>query len=138
MVSILIYTDSKEKAEILSTQFKSVFTPSISGKKYSAINKLNISLNGVTKLLQNINVSKASGPDHIPGKLLNELSNEIAQVLHTIFVQFINEGVTPSDWRLAYVTPIFKKENQWRNQGSRAPSPKYLCNYGPPQVKGPL
>ena len=54
----LIYTDSKDKAEILNAQFKSVFmqlkksiTPSISGKKYSAVGKLNISLNGVTKLL---------------------------------------------------------------------------------------
>ena len=112
-------TDSKEKAEILNAQFKSVFTklknsvtPSISGNKYSAIGKLTISLNGVTKLLQNINVSKASGPDHIPGRLLNELSNEIAPVLHTIFVQSINDGVIPSDWRLAYVTPVFKKGNK--------------------------
>ena len=63
---MVMYTDSKDKAEILDAQFKSVFTklkksitPSISGNKYSAIGKLNISLNGVTKLLQNINASKA-------------------------------------------------------------------------------
>ena len=44
--------NSKEKAEILNAQFKSVstklkksVTPSISGNKYPAIGKLNISLN---------------------------------------------------------------------------------------------
>ena len=42
-------------------------------KKYSAIGKLNILLNGVTRLLQNMNASRSSRPDYIPGKLL-ELS----------------------------------------------------------------
>ena len=67
-----MYTGSKDKSEMLNAQFKSVITklkkcitPSISGNKYSVIDKLNISLNGVTKLLQNINASKTSGPDHI-------------------------------------------------------------------------
>ena len=49
-----MYTDNKVKAETLNNQFKSVFTKksiiaSIYGKKYSAISKLNISPNGVTK-----------------------------------------------------------------------------------------
>ena len=73
-------------------EIKKSVTPSISGNKYSAIGKPNISLNGV---LQNINVSKASEPDHIPGRLLNELSTEIALVLHTIFVQSIKDGLIP-------------------------------------------
>ena len=78
-------------------------------KKYSAIGKLNISLNGVTKLLQDINASK---PDHIPGRLLRELSNMIATVFHTIFVQSINEGIISSDWSLAYIKHLFKKGNK--------------------------
>ena len=69
--------------------------PSIFGKKYSAIGKLNISLNGVAKLLiQNINASKAF--DYLL-RLLKNLSNKIALVLHTIFVQPISDGVIPSD-----------------------------------------
>ena len=56
MQSLLNCIDSKDKAEILNAQFKTVFTkleksitPSIFGKGYSAISKLDISLNGVTK-----------------------------------------------------------------------------------------
>ena len=38
--------------------------------------------------------------------------NEIGPVLHTIFVQSINDGVIPFGWSLAYVTPVFKKGNK--------------------------
>ena len=75
------------------TKVKKSLTLLIFGREYSVIGKLSISWNGVTKLLQNINASKSSGPDHIPGKLLKELSNEIAPVLHVIFVRSITDEV---------------------------------------------
>ena len=55
---------------------------------------------------------KTSGPVHIPGRLLKELSNKIALVFHIIFVQSINDGIFSSDWSLAYVTPVSNKGNK--------------------------
>ena len=46
-------------------------------KKILQLTKLNISMNGVTKLLQNINTSKSSGPDHIPGASFNTYSPSV-------------------------------------------------------------
>ena len=111
-----MYSDSQSKSEILNSQFKSVFTkitadatPKLPGNNYPSINQLNITLHGVQKLLENINVKKAAGPDNISGKILQTLSSELAPVLHFIFVQSLGSGVLPNEWSLANVSPIFKK-----------------------------
>ena len=70
--------------------------------KYSTIDKLNITLKVIP---QNTNASKASGPDHILGRLLKELAQCFIPYLCT-------DGVISSDWSLAYITPISKKGNK--------------------------
>ena len=111
-----LFTDRKPISEILNTQFKSVFTkktsskiPQMPGTSFPSINALNITEFGVFKLLDKIDVSKASGPDCIPGRILQNLARELAPVLHYIFDQSLNSGDLPADWTLANVAPIFKK-----------------------------
>ena len=109
-----LFTDRKPISEILNTQFKSVFTktskiPQMSGTSFPSINGLNITEIGVFKLLDKIDVSKASGPDCFPGRILQNLARELAPVLHYIFDQSLNSGDLPADWTLANVAPIFKK-----------------------------
>ena len=65
-----MYSDSSSKSEILNKQFQSVFTnktttasPRLFNNKYPSIGHLSISLKGVQKLLEKINISKAAGPD---------------------------------------------------------------------------
>ena len=49
---------------------------------------------GVQKLLEKINISKAAGPDLIPGRMLNMLAPELAPIVHAIFTQSLdNSGV---------------------------------------------
>ena len=79
------------------------------GTSFPSINGLNITEFGVFKLLDKIDVSKASGPDCIPGRILQSLARELAPVLHYIFDQSLNSGDLPADWTLANVAPIFKK-----------------------------
>ena len=111
-----LFTDRKPISEILNTQFKSVFTkktsskiPQMPGTSFPSINALNITEFDVFKLLDKIDVSKASGPDCIPGRILQNLARELAPVLHYIFDQSLNSGDLPADWTLANVAPIFKK-----------------------------
>ena len=59
-------------------------------------------------MLEKINISKAAGPDLIPGRLLNML----APIVHAIFTQSLDTGELPRDWSLANVAPIFKKGNR--------------------------
>ena len=114
-----MYSDSLSKSEILNKQFQSVFTkksttatPRLFSNKYPSIGKLSITLKGVQKLLEKINISKAAGPDLIPGRMLSMLAPELAPIVHAIFTQSLDTGELPRDWSLANVAPIFKKGNR--------------------------
>ena len=111
-----MFTDRKSISEILNTQFKSVFTkktsckiPELPGVTFPSIKDLKITEFGVFKLLDKIDVSKASGPDCIPGRILQNLARQLAPVLHFIFEQSLNTGDLPAEWTLANVASIFKK-----------------------------
>ena len=89
-----VITDSLTNAEILNSQFKSVFTPhsgntftQFLGTQCPKIKPLHISEHGVFMLLDRINLSKSSGPDKLPGRLLQCLAKEITPVVHYIFTQ---------------------------------------------------
>ena len=108
-----MFTDRKSISEILNTQFKSVFTkktsseiPELPGVTFHSIKDLKITEFGVFKLLDKIDVSKASGPDCIPGRILQNLARELN---YLIFEQSLNTGDLPAEWTLANVAPIFKK-----------------------------
>ena len=103
-------TDSLSKAEILNSQFKSVFTPqSGNTSQCPQIKPLHISENCVFMLLDRIDVSKSSGPGKLPGKLLQSLAKESTPVVHFIFTQSLCMGELPTEWTQAYVVPILKK-----------------------------
>ena len=113
----MLFDDSKSKSEILLRQFSSVFTqedtteplPDIKDKSYPSINNITVEVKGVLKLLQNINVNKAAGPDGIPNKLLKACAEEVAPALTNIFQISLDTGKLPEDWKMANVTPLFKK-----------------------------
>ena len=111
-----MFTDRKSISEILNTQFKSVFTkktsskiPEFPGVTFPSIKDFKITEFGVFKLLDKIDVSKASGPDCIPSRILQNLARELAPVSHFIFEQSLNTGDLPAEWTIANVAPIFKK-----------------------------
>ena len=59
--------------------------PTISHPKYPNIENIAISIEGVEKLIDNINIHKASGPDKIPNIIFKTCSNEISPALANIF-----------------------------------------------------
>ena len=67
-----------------------------------------INVQKVIKLLQTIDVGKATGLDKIPNRLLKIAADVVAPSLTGIFNQSLLTGIFPSDWKLAKVSPIFK------------------------------
>ena len=119
-------TDSLSKAEIFNSQFKSVFTPQsgntfpqLPGAQFPKIKPLHISENGIFMLLDRIDVSKSSGPDKLPGRLLQSLAKEITPVVHSIFTQSLCTGELPTEWTQANVAPIFKKGSKLQAENYR-------------------
>ena len=65
-------------------------------------------------LLDRIDVSKSSGPDKLPGRLLQSLAKEITPVVHFIFTQSLCTDELPTEWTQANVASIFKKGSKLR------------------------
>ena len=84
--------ESKEKAEILSNQFQSVFTRQkqsipttvLQQRAGSTMQHLKITVEGVETLLKNTNTSKSTGPDRIPNTILKTCAEELAPCLGNI------------------------------------------------------
>ena len=74
--------------------------PRLQGLRYPNIADLHISTEGVEKLLCNLNVRKASGPDQIPCRLLKGLAGEISPILTEIFKQSMRDGLSPQSGKM--------------------------------------
>ena len=111
-----LITTALGKADILNKQFASVFTdenvtdkPDKGPSSFTSLPNIKINRNGVESLLRKIKPRKASGPDLIPARFLQEMADPISTVLTFIYQQSLDEGRVPDDWRTANVAPIFKK-----------------------------
>ena len=116
----ILKIDSKEKANILNRQFHSAFTvedntelPDMGTSDFSSMSNISVDRNGVLKLLNKLNPNKASGPDNINARILKECSGELADILTIIFDLSLHTGEVPSDWRNAFVAPIYKKGDKY-------------------------
>ena len=70
---------------------------------------IHIAASDITKLLNNINPHKATGPDQVSGKILKEISTDITPAIQLIFQKSLFTGTIPTDWKHANVCPVFKK-----------------------------
>ena len=68
-----------------------------------------VDLKGVAKLLDGLNIHKASGPDGLNARVLKECSNEISPILALTYNESLARGDVPDEWRQANVSPVFKK-----------------------------
>ena len=70
---------------------------------------ITVSLNGVLKLLKDLNPHRAAGPDQLKPIVLQRLRDVISPVLQVIYQKSLDTGRVPNDWNTAYVCPLFKK-----------------------------
>ena len=113
-------TEDKEKAEVLNAFFTSVFKSQTSYPQVSPLSDLaalageqtkppTIQEETVRDLLLQLDCHKSMGPDEIHPRVLRELAEVIAEPLSIIYQRSLLTGEVPEDWRLANVTPIYKK-----------------------------
>ena len=83
---------------------------------------------GISKLLLSLKVCKASGPDNIPARVLKELADPLSLPLSAFFNHSLEYGVVLSDWKSAFIAPIFKKGNQQLPENYRPVSLTCICS----------
>ena len=116
----ILKTDTLDKAYMCNRQFQSAFTresddeiPSKGTSPFTRIGEITVDPNGVLKLLNNLKIHKAPGPDGLSARVLKECSSEIAPILALIYNEMLAQGTVPDDWRQANVAPIFKKGEKY-------------------------
>mgnify|MGYP002153753426 CR=1 FL=1 len=70
---------------------------------------INITENGIKKLLLSLNPHKAAGPDDLTPRVLKEMALYIAPVLTMICKRSYETGIIPSIWKTANVCLVLKK-----------------------------
>jgi hypothetical protein len=107
----------QQKAEVLNNFFSSVFTheecsdiPHFEDRPYtSPLDDITFSSEQIKKVLDKLNPNKSPGPDKVHPRILRELSSELANPLCILFSRSVDEGLVPSMWKQACITPLFKK-----------------------------
>ena len=75
--------------------------PSKGASPFSSMGDITVDLKGIAKLLDGLNVLKASGPDGLNARVLKECSNEIFPILALIYNESLARGDVPDEWRQA-------------------------------------
>ena len=74
----------------------------------------------VRKVVINLDLSKASGPDCIPVVVLKNCQPELSYILAELFNKCLKESCFPDCWNVSSVVPVFK------NVGERSTA-KHYC-----------
>ena len=130
------YTDDTDKANTLNGQFHSVFSPKspkslkqlaqrtlqdlhdsgmnppFNPSPHSKMPDIQVSTQGIEKLLKGLNPHKAAGPDKFKPIVLQTLHKELAPILQLMYQKSLDTGKLPSIWKDANVSPIFKKRDK--------------------------
>ena len=119
-VSNVPTSDPVKKANLIRQQFDSVFSnpePPIQAffeeeDRLPTIEPIIVNPLGIKKLLKNLNPNKAIGPDNIPGQFLKLFADDLADILSVLFQASLDQGILPTDWKVANIVPLFKKGNK--------------------------
>ena len=72
------------------------------------LNNLSVTLDIVKKVITNLDLSKASGPDCILVAVLNNCNPGFSYTLAELFNKCPKESCFPDCWKVSLVAPVFK------------------------------
>ena len=80
---------------------------------------INFSIREVKEKILKLKPGTAQGPDNIPARILKDNVDHLSLPLSIIFNKSMSTGEVPGDWKLANVTPIYKKGSKNKPENYR-------------------
>ena len=135
LVNDVFILDCKEKVKLFNDFFSKQCKPVINNSTLPHFNFLtdkrfdhvNIQSDEILSLIRNLNPNKATGSDGISGQMLILCDNSVVLPLKIIFGNILETSTYPDLWKLANVTPIFKKNDKQLIQNYRPISLLPIC-----------
>ena len=75
----------------------------------------------VKKVITNLDLSKASGPDCIPVEVLKNCEPELSYILDELFSKCLKESCFPDYWKISSVVSAFKNVGERSTAKNTAP-----------------
>ena len=125
-----IISDGFQMAEVLNEYFSSVFTTEdisslpvpvtkFEGSKSEHLGQLIVTTEMIAKKIKKMKDNKSPGVDGIPPKLLKEIVKQISTPIAILFNLSLEEGIVPSEWKEANISPLFKKGSRNKPENYR-------------------
>ena len=116
----VVYSSAQDKCKIFNNHFAKKAAlpnqlphlPEFTKLTHDTFDNLYISVDDVAKVMKDLDISKATGPDGISNTLLKRTANSISTPLCRIFNLSIASGKFPTEWKEANLSPIFKANNK--------------------------
>ena len=81
------------------------------GKPCPSLSPVSVDLDGVTRLLYNLQSHKAPGPDGIRPRLLKDTATSYCTYANNNFLANLKQGNFLNDWKTASIAPVVKKSS---------------------------
>ena len=120
-------SSASDKAKLLAKNFSKnsnlddsgISLPVFPSRTNLKLHNISLTPKMVKKVIANLDSSKASGPDCIPGVVLKNCEPELSYILAKLFNECLKESCFPDCWKFSSVVPVFK------NVGERSTAKNY-------------
>jgi hypothetical protein len=123
-----VFNTDQEKADLFNDYFVNVQTipnapehPNLGDPPpvENILESITVQEKDVNDVLLCLNTNKAYGPDGLSPRVLKEGRTSIVKILTKIFNLSLAKGIFPNSWKLANVTPIYKKAEEYFTENYR-------------------
>ena len=110
-ISAKFFTEDINSLPVPFTKFE--------GNKSEQLGQLFVTPEMIAKKIKKMKDNKSPGVDGIPPKLLKEIVEQISTPLAKVLNLSLEEGIVPSKWKEANITPLFKKGSRNKPENCR-------------------
>ena len=122
-----VLSSASDKAKLFAENFSlnsnldgsGVSLPVFPSRTNLKLHNISVTPKMVRKVVMNLDLSKASGPDCIPVVVLKNCEQELSYILAELFNKCLKESCFPDCWKVSSVVPVFK------NAGERSTAKNY-------------